>query len=642
MAITSTTQSYEQFKQAGASDFMAGLGAVGTMLGTWKLMTTDYFRNYALGDELERNTLLPGVKGAADEFANVFNYKTAQLPKKKAAEFINKVANYVTKEGVVQGALNESVEEVMEEGVADMIKGVSLALNKLGLADSNKTYDFGFSGKDFLSRYGTAFVGGAIGGAVFSTHDIVERRLSGKTDDITPSGISDLVFYLRRGEGDKLRKIAKELRDKGKLGSTSLSTEILKVENNNGEEQVVYKPATSPETSQNEAVYKYLLDRFDTIETLLRKENLLVTDTFLKALVSNPDFDFDQLGQEELKAQAQLFAEESMENALQGGLASRVVNDFQSIAEKLVATELKMRRLLTPAVDESSDNKAIETKIESVKKSSEYIELEDELKTLREKRDEILTGKRNGYYLEQGLFVGSYDFAHMFNIPLNVKSYTKLNYDKNYDDLSDDKKKSLDEEFRVYLNKEGKESIYYAFELFRNLSAKTKELVEKQGSRFESFREYFRGSELFGANWKVYRQDLLSAKEHAEKQSKEGPEELRAGYQAQVDDINESLSKYPESLVFAPIYNVTRITKNIVQVPTKNNGETDAQFITRLNTYLDEVSAYVSSIKKADGFIESGDLTIEALFDALHQFAEINPGIKSELDVVNEYYVQRR
>ena len=34
MAITSTTQSYEQFKQAGASDFMAGLGAVGTMLGT--------------------------------------------------------------------------------------------------------------------------------------------------------------------------------------------------------------------------------------------------------------------------------------------------------------------------------------------------------------------------------------------------------------------------------------------------------------------------------------------------------------------------------------------------------------------------------------------------------------------------------
>ena len=34
MAITSTAQSYEQFKQAGASDFMAGLGSLGTLLGT--------------------------------------------------------------------------------------------------------------------------------------------------------------------------------------------------------------------------------------------------------------------------------------------------------------------------------------------------------------------------------------------------------------------------------------------------------------------------------------------------------------------------------------------------------------------------------------------------------------------------------
>jgi hypothetical protein len=134
----------------------------------------------------------------------------------------------------------------------------------------------------------------------------------------------------------------------------------------------------------------------------------------------------------------------------------------------------------------------------------------------------------------------------------------------------------------------------------------------------------------------------LNAKEHAEKQSKEGPEELRAGYQAQLNDINESLSEYPESLVFAPIYNVTRTTENIVQVPTKNNGETDAQFITRLNAYLDEVSAYVSSVKNAGGFIESGDLTVKHLFDVLHQLAKINPGIKSELDVVNEYYVQRR
>lgn len=34
MALTSTSQSFEEFRKAGASDFVAGLGAVGTMLAT--------------------------------------------------------------------------------------------------------------------------------------------------------------------------------------------------------------------------------------------------------------------------------------------------------------------------------------------------------------------------------------------------------------------------------------------------------------------------------------------------------------------------------------------------------------------------------------------------------------------------------
>lgn len=135
---------------------------------------------------------------------------------------------------------------------------------------------------------------------------------------------------------------------------------------------------------------------------------------------------------------------------------------------------------------------------------------------------------------------------------------------------------------------------------------------------------------------------LLAAKETIEKQLESATDEDKNALQVQLDEINTNLNNYEESLVSSPMYNVTRITKNIVQVPIKNDGETDAQFVTRLNTYLDEVSAYVLGIKNANGFIESGDLTIEALFDALHQFAEINPGIKSELDVVNEYYVQRR
>ena len=605
-------------------------------------MSTDYFRNFALGDELERNTLLPGVKGAAKEFADVFDYNAKQLPKKKAAEFVNKVYKYVTSEGVIQGALNEGVEEVMEEAVSDAVKGVSLALNHLGLVDANKTYDFGFSAKDILSRYGTAFFGGAIGGAVFSTHDLVERRLSGKTNDITPSGISDLVFYLRSGEGDKLRKIAKDLHDAGKLGSTTLSTEILRIEKDGDLEKIIYAPAKNDDNSQNTAVYKYLLERFNTIEELLKKENLLVSDNYLNALVQNPDFDFDNLSQEELKNTAYQHAEENMAAALQGGLATRVVHDFQEIAQNIVATELQIRRLLTPAVDESSDNKAIETKIAAVKEGAEYKELSEKLKNLRQQRDDILTGKQTPYYVEQGLFVGSIDFAHMFKLPINVKNYTKIKYDRNYDELSDSKKQEIDAEYKLFMDKNGKESAYYSFEIFRKLSEKTKSLIEKQGSRFDTFREFFVKSELFGAQWLNTRNMLLAVKESLEKDLENADDETKTGIQTQLSEILEQLKNLSEDTVLAPVYNVTRSTKNIISLPTKENADTDEQYLNKVYKYLDDVLAYVKGVESANGFVEAGDITIEGLFDALFNLNTTESEVKSQLEAGREYLKQQR
>ena len=45
MAGTSAQEVYGDFKQAGASDFAAGLGMLGSCLALGKLMTGDYFRD---------------------------------------------------------------------------------------------------------------------------------------------------------------------------------------------------------------------------------------------------------------------------------------------------------------------------------------------------------------------------------------------------------------------------------------------------------------------------------------------------------------------------------------------------------------------------------------------------------------------
>jgi hypothetical protein len=46
MAGTSTTEAYDAFKEAGASDRAAGLGMIATALSMHKLMSKDYFKDF--------------------------------------------------------------------------------------------------------------------------------------------------------------------------------------------------------------------------------------------------------------------------------------------------------------------------------------------------------------------------------------------------------------------------------------------------------------------------------------------------------------------------------------------------------------------------------------------------------------------
>jgi len=68
-------------------------------------------------------------------------------------------------------ALNEGIEETMEEGLTDVMKGITLGLESLGVKVSkdDKNLDFGLSLQDMLTRYAASFTGGAIGGAVFES-----------------------------------------------------------------------------------------------------------------------------------------------------------------------------------------------------------------------------------------------------------------------------------------------------------------------------------------------------------------------------------------------------------------------------------------------------------------------------------------
>jgi hypothetical protein len=78
----------------------------------------------------------------------------------------------LTKQTFVAASVNEGLEEVMEEGVADMMKAFAKGAEALGIntTDSGNKLNFGMTVENTLSRYAMAFGGGVLGGAIFQMH----------------------------------------------------------------------------------------------------------------------------------------------------------------------------------------------------------------------------------------------------------------------------------------------------------------------------------------------------------------------------------------------------------------------------------------------------------------------------------------
>lgn len=86
----------------------------------------------------------------------------------------------------------------MEEQALDVIKLVSLGLEHLGYKISDDTHDqleFGLTWNDAMQRYATAFVGGAVGGAVFQgLDDWHSKVLNSNISKYTGTGVDGALI----------------------------------------------------------------------------------------------------------------------------------------------------------------------------------------------------------------------------------------------------------------------------------------------------------------------------------------------------------------------------------------------------------------------------------------------------------------
>lgn len=499
MALTSAADTYQQFKEAGASDRAAGIGMWATAGAYYGLQNVGYFKDAlqkgtwldpelnrapvrAMAKSLNKRALEmgknPNVKESRNFFKRVFKRTQDEIKKKDYHSF---------KTPYMQAMLNEGIEETMEEITADIVKGLTEGAAALGFT---RDVDFNWSFKDVMSRYITSFIGGAIGGGIFNWQN--RRDLSSAHKGMQDRATNDwdwqdeIVYMLRQGKRKEINKYVDYLYKKGKLGNKNLSATQFKTVNSIGEGNTsVYMSPSSVTDNQNDYVYNVVNKYLDHLEQIISTEKLGLTTEKVMDIIRNWDW-YSKLTPDEQYV-------ELLRNI---GVQSNILTDIDEVSNDIVKT----RQELELAIKESQETKDSATDSEkkdatdTISKEANIQELTDKLEELRKKRDEIVSGKRNKEYLGQAVWAMHSDLSSHFS-NLSIEQFAKAKYNEVYQNLDPDgeKKQTIDEEYDKWVKNE-KKQLFRSFDIYKELAKRFKTNIEgkikKQNPIYEDFTVY--------------------------------------------------------------------------------------------------------------------------------------------------------
>lgn len=509
MAITSSKDVYSDFKAAGASDAAAGIGMLATIGATYGLMNTDYFREWLFKgtvlDESETIDVLNNLRKDAFKNGQIFvGDQIINTTDKEANKALyNKVADAITKAwtklesspltgraakttasglgkarstigNYIARGLNEGIEETMEEGAADMVKALFAGANALGIPVKDKNVqelNFGFTPDDIVSRYGQAFLGGFMGGAVFEGLNQYENLFGPPMVKLVDKTSQEQILYmLVTGKEAELKDRLKVLYQKGKLGNSNLSaTEVVTTKDG----QKYYKQGTE-DNNQNLYMYKAMSAYIDYMANIVNNFglNLMYEDSFIdieKRLLAGQKLEKGKFWSDneqeviDFKSLTGLGEAEFLEYKKTNPLIETIKNfkletsyisDLVGIANEIVDLESKITDIVknTPAkTDEQKQQVA-----ENNKKTVSIKEMQQRLKELKERRDNLILGKNDDVYAHQALFITSKDIHKPYvglltgdQKATSKEFYAERIYGKNYKALNETQKQIIDQQFAL-------------------------------------------------------------------------------------------------------------------------------------------------------------------------------------------------
>lgn len=473
MAGTSSTDAYDAFKQAGASDRVAGLGMLSVMGAMFGLMNNDYFRDFWFkGTYLDRTEVKNVIQDVAKKITNE-NINKGIVSPKAAAGWIVKTKSQIQNRlsnlrpgNIVHDSLNEGVEEVTEEVFSDIVKAMYSGLNMVGIVDKDRELDFGINAQDIFSRYTSSFLGGAIGGAVFSLHEKWDKHIGAVTDEAIQKpddSLQEIIYLVRNGRTADLKKELTRLKNKGSLGSQNLSGKDFELVKEPEGYKIRYKSAKEGE-SQNDIIYNQINNYIDRIDSIINEEGLNISDEELQTLSALTSINVTE-------NMAKNLQRENLKNQLiETGVYSRIFSDWNNLTEDILKTKVALEAKLTPAENEPKTPKDIDNKIVAAQNDVEFQRLKAKLDDLRQKRDKIVSGELNDYYFGQARFAATPALATAFVDDLGIHNFTKARYQKDYDQLTADEKVIIKEEYEKYSKTTEKNKVFSAYDLFNSLN----------------------------------------------------------------------------------------------------------------------------------------------------------------------------
>lgn len=516
MITTSATDAYETFKEAGATDRMAGIGLLGVTAGLALLMNNNYFKDMLFTgtfmdeDIAMRDTIKTLVKESTVE---PFEQYAAMAPKamskyqQKLANtwlytqieknVVNKVKPLLQKLGetrptvgmiersalseseknvglglktymYLNRALNEGLEETMEEGVTDAMKLITMGLDSLGIQVSkpDQELDFGLTLRDALSRYSSAFIGGAIGGAVFEGFNQFE---GGPYDSLLEKSLAErLVWYERNGYGQEIRDRVKKLYQQGKLGNVNLSSKGSRIKSIEGDKAIIIYGQGDENDNQNLFTYNVINSYLDRLDAALNDNGLFTSDNKIFDKIWKSIREKRGNNDEDPEVQLYHFLEDyDTAKALtvtQMGFLSALKQDADKLAYDILKTSNDIDRVKQQIRTQNHLTDADSSKENELFKSNQYLkELEAELKEQKKVWDQMLKGERNGYYMGLSKMMVDPIYDRLYTDPnfilnqketfskSNIDNWSKYMFGIEYSSITDDDlKKKVNDSWNAY------------------------------------------------------------------------------------------------------------------------------------------------------------------------------------------------